>query len=183
MQANKPIIWVAGALAATALIAGCESTAYESNSQGVDDATISANVKAALVQDPETRSSNISVNTLHGTVELSGFVDTPAQRHEAARVASNIGGVQSVDNELQINNQGEVVGTASSDGAITSNVQSALAANSTTAGAQITVTTYHGVVQLAGFVDSRAQRDAAGNIAASVQGVRTVDNDLRLTPQ
>jgi hyperosmotically inducible periplasmic protein len=182
MQTNRSFTWVAAALAATAIIAGCESDRYEANRQAVDDATITADVKAALVQDPETRSSNISVNTLHGTVELSGFVDTRGQRDEASRVADNVAGVRSVQNQLQINNQTDVVGTARSDGAITRNVQDALASNPTTQNANIKVSTDHAVVQLAGFVDSRAQRDAAGNIAGSVQGVRSVDNDLRLAP-
>jgi len=185
MRTTRPIMWAVGAAAAAAVIAGCESTSgydYEANRQGVDDATISADVKAALVQDPITRSSNISVNTMRGTVELSGFVDTPDQRREAARVAGNMAGVHSVDNELRINSEGPVVGVAMSDDAITSRVMGALASSPETRGAPIKVSTYQGVVQLAGFVNSRQERDAAGAVAGSVQGVRSVDNDLRVAP-
>jgi hyperosmotically inducible protein len=183
MRTTRPIMWVVGAAAAAAVIAGCESTgSYDANRQGVDDATISADVKAALVQDPTTRSSNISVNTMRGTVELSGFVDSPDQRREAARVAGNIAGVHSVDNELQINSQVPVVGAAMSDDAITSRVQVALASSPETRGAPVKVSTYQGVVQLAGFVNSRQEREAAAAVAGSVQGVRSVDNDLRVAP-
>ena len=187
MRTSKATIWLSGVVAATALMAGCASEPYDSAStrEGVDDSTIAANVKAALVQDPTTRASNISVNTIHGVVELTGFVDTPDQRHEAARVASSVGGVRSVDNELHVNGPSSsppAVSSALSDDAITARVQAALASDPGTAGSQIKVSTDRGVVQLAGFVGSNSVRDEAGNVAGNVQGVRSVDNDLRLTP-
>lgn len=189
MRANRASIWLSGAVAATALLAGCVSDRdhYDSdaNAQAVDDSTIAANVKAALVQDPTTRASNISVNTMHGVVELTGFVDTPDQRHEAARVARNVAGVRSVDDQLHVNGpygSPAVVGSAMSDDAISARVQSALASDPAMQGTQVKVSTDRGVVQLAGFVGSNAMRDEAGNVAGSVQGVRQVDNDLRLSP-
>ena len=45
---------------------------------------------------------------------------------------------------------------------------------------QINVETYEGVVQLSGFVDNAASRTKAAEIARSVQGVKTVKNDLEL---
>jgi hyperosmotically inducible periplasmic protein len=176
-------IALAAAIAAASLV-GCEVTPpySESNAQAVDDSTITANVKAALVQDPVTRSRNISVNTIHGTVELTGFVDSRAERHEASRVAGSVAGVQSVDDELQVNSGGPVVSGIADDHTISSEVRSALASNPETESARIEVSTSNGVVQLAGFVDSNDQRAAAGNVASSVQGVRRVDNDLRLNP-
>jgi osmotically-inducible protein OsmY len=36
------------------------------------------------------------------------------------------------------------------------------------------------VVQLAGFVDTNAERDTANGVASGVPGVRAVDNDLHL---
>jgi hyperosmotically inducible protein len=188
MRISRATTWLTGAVAATALLGGCAtSDRYDSNAnrEAVDDSTVAANVKAALVQDPTTRASNISVNTMHGVVELTGFVDTPEQRHEAARVAGNVAGVRSVDNELHVNSPNgspAVVGSAMSDEAITARVQAALASDTGTQGAQIKVSTYRGVVQLAGFVPSNSVRDEAGNVAGSVQGVRSVDNDLRLAP-
>ena len=43
---------------------------------------------------------------------------------------------------------------------------------------QITVTTYKGVVQLSGFVDSAQNAKKAGEIARNVKGVAEVKNDL-----
>ncbi|HEX6413065.1 MAG TPA: BON domain-containing protein [Burkholderiales bacterium] len=45
---------------------------------------------------------------------------------------------------------------------------------------QINVETYEGVVQLSGFVDNAASRTKAAEIARSVQGVKTVKNDLAI---
>jgi hyperosmotically inducible periplasmic protein len=173
------------ALLAAATLAGCETAPpYESNARAIDDSTITANVKAALVQDPATRSRNISVNTIRGTVELTGFVDSRGERDEAARDAGSVAGVRSVDDELEINSGGggPVVGSIPDDRAISEEVRSALASNPETESSRIKVTTSEGVVQLAGFVNSNDERIAAGNVASSVQGVRRVDNDLRLNP-
>ena len=45
---------------------------------------------------------------------------------------------------------------------------------------QINVETYQSVVQLSGFVDNAASRTKAAEIARSVQGVKTVKNNLEL---
>ncbi len=173
----------AAAVLAAASLAGCATgPAYESNAQAVDDATITANVKAALLQDPDTRASNISVNTIHGRVDLTGFVNSRREGDEADRDARNVAGVRSVNNELQINAGGPVLGRATDDRTITEDVRSALASNPETQSSRIEVSTSDGVVQLAGFVNTDEQRAEAGSIARSVQGVRRVDNDLRLNP-
>lgn len=179
---TKAGIAIAAVLAA-ATMAGCATApTYESNAEAVDDATITANVKAALLQDPETRASNISVNTVRGRVELTGFVNSREEGEEATHDARRVGGVRSVNNELQINGGGPVLGRAMDDRTISEDVRAALASNPQTESSRIQVTTSDGVVQLAGFVDTEEERNAAGNIASSVQGVRHVDNDLRLNP-
>lgn len=181
MKTNAGI--AVAAILAAAMLAGCATRpAYESNAEAVDDATITANVKAALLQDPDTRASNISVNTIHGRVELTGFVNSRREGDEAAHDARRVAGVLSVNNELQINGGGAVVGLATDDRTISEEVRSALASNPETQSSRITVTTSDGVVQLAGFVDTEDQRAAAVNAASSVQGVRHVDDDLRLNP-
>ncbi len=175
-------ISVAMAVLLAAGLGGCASTATESNDQAVADSTITANVKAALVQDSDTRASNIMVNTIDGTVELTGFVNSRGQRREAMDVARNVAGVRYVRDELQVSGPGEAVGAADTDADITQRVEAALQSDPDTQSASIKVSTSDGVVQLAGFVSSNQQRDSAGDAASSVRGVRHVDNDLRLSP-
>jgi len=43
---------------------------------------------------------------------------------------------------------------------------------------QIDVTTYKGVVQLSGFVNSATAKERAGRVAAGVEGVKEVRNNL-----
>jgi hyperosmotically inducible protein len=62
----------------------------------VDDSVITAKVKAALVKEEKLKGFDISVETDHGRVLLSGFVDSPQLRTRALKVASSVDGVRDV---------------------------------------------------------------------------------------
>ncbi len=64
------------------------------------------------------------------------------------------------------------------DSVITTKVKSLIAADDFLESFQIGVETYKGVVQLSGFVNSQAASDKAVEIANSVQGIKSVKNDL-----
>ena len=64
------------------------------------------------------------------------------------------------------------------DSVITTKVKTKLAADDFLKSFQIGVETYKGVVQLSGFVNSRAAVDKAVEIARTVKGVTSVKNDL-----
>jgi hypothetical protein len=66
------------------------------------------------------------------------------------------------------------------DGKISSEVQGRFSQDSGLSTKQLTVHASDGVVTLAGTVDNQAQREAAGRQAASVDGVRTVINNLQV---
>ncbi len=68
----------------------------------VDDALLTAKVKTALIQNPDTKAHQITVKTENGVVQLSGFVDSAGAREAAATVAMSVTGVRGVDNELGI---------------------------------------------------------------------------------
>jgi hyperosmotically inducible protein len=42
----------------------------------------------------------------------------------------------------------------------------------------VKVQSFKGVVQLSGFVDSRDQKNRAGNLAENVEGVKTLENNI-----
>lgn len=69
------------------------------------------------------------------------------------------------------------------DSAITTQVKSELLAEKDVNSFDINVKTFKGDVQLSGFVDSQWQIDKAVKIAASVKGVRHVQNDLIHKPK
>jgi hyperosmotically inducible protein len=72
----------------------------------VDDSTITAKVKSALIADPTTKAGQISVETFQGTVQLSGFVDDAEAKSRASQVARNVEGVKDVKNSLQVRETG-----------------------------------------------------------------------------
>lgn len=66
----------------------------------LDDSSVTAKVKAELLKDEGVKSLAIKVQTHHGQVILSGFVDTEAQARRAVEIASGVRGVLSVKNSL-----------------------------------------------------------------------------------
>ncbi|MFN4282105.1 MAG: BON domain-containing protein [Alphaproteobacteria bacterium] len=70
--------------------------------QYVDDASISTKVRAAFVADDNLKARQISVETFNRTVQLSGFVDSSAEKSRATDVARKVEGVQSVKNDLVV---------------------------------------------------------------------------------
>jgi hyperosmotically inducible periplasmic protein len=68
----------------------------------LDDATVTAKVKAELIKDAGMDGIDISVETHRGQVILSGFVNNGEQLLRAVHIASGVEGVQSVKNALVI---------------------------------------------------------------------------------
>jgi hyperosmotically inducible protein len=90
---------------ATSLIAlaGCAVTrGQESTGAYVDDAAITTSVKARFVDDRAVDAASIHVETLNGTVMLTGFAKNGNERMTAERIASNVGGVKAVRNEILV---------------------------------------------------------------------------------
>jgi c(7)-type cytochrome triheme protein len=72
----------------------------ESPGAYVDDAIITAKVKAAVLEDSSLKSAEINVETLRGTVQLSGFVRSHADINKAVDVTRGVKGVRSVKNDM-----------------------------------------------------------------------------------
>jgi osmotically-inducible protein OsmY len=69
------------------------------------------------------------------------------------------------------------------DTVITTKVKAAVFSEPSLKSAEINVETFKGVVQLSGFVSSRADISKAVEVARSVNGVKSVKNDMRLKGQ
>lgn len=66
------------------------------------------------------------------------------------------------------------------DTVITTKVKAAILNDATLSVAEINVETFKGVVQLSGFVSSRAEINKATEVARTVTGVSSVKNDIRI---
>lgn len=68
----------------------------------VEDSVLTARVKTALLQEPELKSMDVSVETLRGEVLLSGFVKSEGQRQKAMNAAVAVNGVASVKDAMVV---------------------------------------------------------------------------------
>lgn len=145
----------------------------------VSDSAITAKVKSALLEDKSITSSDISVETSNGVVTLSGFVGSQERSSRAVQIATQVEGVQSVSDKLQVKDaQSQSVGAYADDAVITSTIKAKLLADDIVPSRKVKVETQAGVVQLSGGVDNKAQSDRAESIAKAVDGVKSVKNDL-----
>jgi osmotically-inducible protein OsmY len=92
---------VAGITIVTAT--GC-SVAREQQTVGsyVDDAGITTAVKARFIDNKLVDAVAISVETLNGTVMLSGFSKSSTERSTAESLTWKVNGVKAVKNEIAI---------------------------------------------------------------------------------
>jgi osmotically-inducible protein OsmY len=74
----------------------------ESAGAYVDDASITSSVKAKMVEDNTVDASAITVETLNGTVMLSGFAKDATEKRNAENIAMKTKGVKSVQNNLTV---------------------------------------------------------------------------------
>ena len=72
----------------------------------------------------------------------------------------------------------ESAGEYVDDSVITTKIKALIAEDDFLKSFQISVETYQGTVQLSGFVNSQMAVDKAGRIATSVQGVKSIKNNL-----
>ncbi len=101
MQHIAATLALSGLLAFTA--AGCAITRDQSTvGEYVDDATVTTRVKAKLADDPSVSAMSISVETLWGTVQLSGFAKSGAEKSRAGELARATPGVKSVRNDIVV---------------------------------------------------------------------------------
>jgi osmotically-inducible protein OsmY len=86
---------------ATIVTTGC-AVIRDQQSVGayVDDVSITTAVKAKFVEDRTVDAGAINVHTLNGTVQLSGFAKSNAEKAQAEYLARNTKGVRGVQNAL-----------------------------------------------------------------------------------
>ncbi len=84
-------------------VTGCAvSRGQESVGAYVDDSAITTMVKARFVDNKQVDAAAISVETMKGTVMLSGFAKNPTEKNTAETIARGVKGVVAVKNEISI---------------------------------------------------------------------------------
>ena len=165
----------------------------------IDDGTINAKVKAALIADQDINGLRIDVDTLNHHVTLSGSAQTPDQVRKAESIAASIAGVNSVDNQIELREQPDppqvtirtrlnvvdagidrTAGEFIDDAWINAKVKTLLMRDESVPGLQINVDTFNGVVTLRGQLTDPDVASRAVKLAASVDGVKSVKDELQV---
>ena len=85
-----------------ALFSGSASMAGETVGEYVDDSTITAEVNAVIVKDPDAHYLKIDVATTQGEVVLLGFINSRETEERIVTKVREIRGVKSVKSLLKI---------------------------------------------------------------------------------
>lgn len=88
-------------------LTGCSTHSDDQNygrttGEYIDDQTLTLRVEAALNENPDYKFTDVSVSTMQGTVQLSGFVNTGDQKSKAVEIAKDVEGVKHVQDKISV---------------------------------------------------------------------------------
>jgi osmotically-inducible protein OsmY len=145
--------------------------------EAASDMWITSATKMRLLADPRTPALDINVDTRAGVVTLFGIVPTQDAKAAAADDARKVSGVTRVVNELQVVASAKQAAVKVRDEELEGVVKKAFDAQDFK---DVTMTVKNGVVRLTGTVPTGTRRLEAAVLARSIQGVRAVEDDLRV---
>ncbi len=85
---------------------GCQAMTGKTAGENIDDGSITAVVKTKLARERLGTLTRIDVDTDRGTVYLNGIVQDETMRQRAGELASQVGGVRGVVNNLKVQRPG-----------------------------------------------------------------------------
>jgi osmotically-inducible protein OsmY len=145
--------------------------------EAASDMWITSATKMRLLADPRTPALDINVDTRAGVVTLFGIVPTPEAKAAAEADARKVSGVTRVVNQLQVVASARQAAVKVRDEELEGAVKKAFDAQDFK---DVTVKVKNGVVRLTGTVPTGTRRLEAAVLARSIQGVRAVEDDLRV---
>lgn len=177
-QRAKINAWVAGVKSVDATGLDVERWARDEELRGdkyrqKSDEQVRQAILGAMAADPRVQSFNVQADVDDGRVTLRGKVDNLKAKRAAAGIARQTVGVDEVTNRIKVRPK-ETAG----DEALAKKVRQAIKRNPYLEKSDITVIADNGVVDLYGQVDSFFEKGEADDIAARMQGVILVDNNL-----
>jgi hyperosmotically inducible periplasmic protein len=101
MKSDKTIIKILAVYTFILLIASLAIFSSRlSPGEYADDLTITSKAKANILGDSTLRMFGISVETIQGVVQLSGFVDSSRSEQAAVNHVNHVAGVKSIKDDL-----------------------------------------------------------------------------------
>lgn len=167
------------AVLGTAGAVGLTTMQEKTMGEAVDDATVSNEIKAKLLNESSARFAEVDVEVSSGLVLLSGRVNDPNDRTFAEGIAWSSSRTQDVANEIRIEPPGGFMANVS-DEIITGRVRARLIGSSTVKSVNFNIETYDGVVYLMGIARSTDELRRAAEEASVVGGVKQVVSYVRV---
>lgn len=94
---------LAALMATTVMGTGCAVIRGQQGAGAyVEDASITASIKAKFVEDKIVSAGSISVETFNGTVQLAGFARTENEKRQAEQIARHTRFVRAVRNDILV---------------------------------------------------------------------------------
>lgn len=163
--------------------------AADSVSQDVVDARQESQIGTTFALSPHLRPYKLQALVQSGLVRLTGTVAEDAEKELAGRIASEVNGVQEVNNQILVQpgyapapkSADRSYGEAVDDAGVAAEVMSKIAWSKSARGLHALVDTSLGTVRLRGTADSLATKKLAGRLAETTRGVAAVDNQLTVT--
>jgi len=148
------------------------------------DAWITTKVKTALLFHRNVNATGTTVYTKDGVVTLQGEATSLAQKELTTEYAKDISNVKAVKNDMTIANTPakpvETMGEKIDDASITAEIKSSLTAHWSTSAMHTGVSTTDGVVTLNGVAKNDAEKSLVTKLAADINGVTSVINNMTL---
>ena len=151
--------------------------------ENVDDATLAARAKGALVDADKVSAGHINVEVYKGAVQLGGFVDSKTEHDAAMAAVRRIGAAAEVIDAMVVLPGHRTLGQTVDDTALQARLKVKLAdVQGLGTSHKINTEVKQGHVLLSGFVNHAEQRTKAGQIAAGIEGAKKVHNMLAVKP-
>lgn len=168
-------------LSSTSLFAG-ETT------PAVTEARQESQIWTTYELSPYLRANDLGVAVRNGKATLTGKVDEEVNKDLAKQIALGVGGITEVDNQIVVqsdyapapDNDRRRFGDMVDDASISAAVKSKLLWSRHTEDLQTEVDTEAGRVTLQGTADTQDAKNFATRLAMNTQGVRSVDNRLKV---
>ena len=143
------------------------------------DSRIESSFKKTYVYKTYLKDEHIKISSKDGAVTLSGSVADETHRPMAQDVAEALPGVTSVDNRIEFRGDRPA---EKSDTWISMKVKAALLYRRNVSGTKTEVYVKDGVVTLKGVAASQAQKDLTTEYAKDIDGVKSVENEITVSP-
>lgn len=159
---------------------------FAQSAQDITNARQESQISTSYALSPYLRAHDIQVVVDNGKATLTGKVDEDVNKDLAAQIALGVKGIKTVDNQLVVvadytprdRSQDRGFGDIVDDASITAAIKNKLFWSKYASALTTDVDTTWGEVKLKGTAKDAAAKTAAGNLARTTPGVRSVDNQL-----